>query len=555
MNRRQFLKNALKTGGAVVLASVKPDVLAGSLNPYIAGSSGPVTNDIGTPGAQGFGIGVCPLSPAGFTGVTGYTSKANDAYGNYQYSDGSIMCWIPKFYYRIGHADNPTYGVHGVNSVDIKGVLDFASTSAANDAGYALHRAFVDGDNEQPGFFFDKYMCSKNAKGAGYVASSIQNGLPLSTNSAHNQLTDLTACAGNYYYETINAAHARDGVNGAVNASSIFHVPSRMQYAALALLALAHGQAAASTTNCAWYHATYNYPKGCNNDELKDVNDTAVIWESDGYSNCGKTGSAGYGGGAGNVFAKSTHNGQNCGVADLNGLMWEVSLGVTCIAASKSITGATKANPCQLTITGHGYTTGDIIQIASVGGMTQLNSKLFTITNTGTDTITLDAIDSSAYTDYTLGGTATKGAFYTAKQATRMRDFTSGAASATDHWGAAGVAAMMDAFSPAFVLPAGGTFSQRFGSGSNQVLGDALSGAEWLLAGLGFPQAAAGMDTTGTELFGKDYYYQSIVNQLCLLSCGGWSSSSNAGVWYVYWYNARPYSHYYVGFRAACYLV
>ena len=43
---------------------------------------------------------------------------------------------------------------------------------------------------------------------------------------------------------------------------------------------------------------------------------------SDGYSNCGKTGSA-------NFFARTTNNGQASGVADLNGNMWEVNTGLT----------------------------------------------------------------------------------------------------------------------------------------------------------------------------------------------------------------------------------
>src|SRR5690606_18214276 len=74
----------------------------------------------------------------------------------------------------------------------------------------------------------------------------------------------------------------------------------------------------------AWYDPTgaTNYPKGCNNSALRDIDDTTVLYESDGYSNCGKTGSA-------NQPAKVSHNGQLCGVMDLNGLMWEIDLGLT----------------------------------------------------------------------------------------------------------------------------------------------------------------------------------------------------------------------------------
>ena len=54
-----------------------------------------------------------------------------------------------------------------------------------------------------------------------------------------------------------------------------------------------------------------------------------MSYVSDGYSNCGKTGS-------GTPFAKTTHNGQNCGVADVNGLMWEVNTGFVRDSANTS---------------------------------------------------------------------------------------------------------------------------------------------------------------------------------------------------------------------------
>jgi hypothetical protein len=92
----------------------------------------------------------------------------------------------------------------------------------------------------------------------------------------------------------------------------------------LAMISLAHASAATNTAACAWYDSTgvKNYPKGCNNDALGDVNDSALSFVSDGYLNCAKTGSA-------NFLARTTHNGQACGVADVNGLMWEIAPGLT----------------------------------------------------------------------------------------------------------------------------------------------------------------------------------------------------------------------------------
>ncbi len=277
----------------------------------------PVTqnvNHIGTPGGPGFGVGVCPVGavPAGFVGMSGFTSPLSDNYGNYQFSDGSVMCWIPAFYYKWGTGSNGL----AVNAVAIAPLSAYVNEAAANAAGFALHRAFYDGGAAQPGFFVDKYLCSNN----GGTASSIKNGNPLSSDIAHNPFSGLTGEPPNIYGGAIPACKTR---------GAQFFPTSRFIHAALALLSYAHARASSNTTYCAWYHATNNFPKGCNNNALRDVNDTSVIWQSDGYTNCSKTGSAGYGGGVGNVFAKSTHNGQNCGVADLNGTMWEINLGLT----------------------------------------------------------------------------------------------------------------------------------------------------------------------------------------------------------------------------------
>lgn len=505
-------------------------------------------NDIGIPGRMGFGVGICPPSilPAGMSPLVGYSDPTHPNYGNYQYSDGSVMVWIPKYWYKVGTGSNGL----AVNAPDIKGIYDFADTTAANAASYALHRSFIDGGVEQPGFFVDKYKNSKVAKGSGWVGASVKNGNPISTHADHNPISALSAVSlGNIYASALQAPKGRTGTNGALDATSIFHCASRFQYAALALLALAHGQAAASIANCAWWQSGKAYPKGCNDNALRDTDDTSLLYVTDGYSNCGKTGS-------GTLFAKTTHNGQDCGVADVNGLMWEISIGATCIAASKTITGATQASPCVITIDNHGYTTGDILLITSVGGMTQLNDKLYTITVIDTNTFSLNGVNSTAYGEFTSGGSATKGSFYVAKDATRMRDFTPGNSLATDHWGATGVAAMMDAFSPPLLAASGGSaLGQRFGSGSNQVLSEATSGAGRLLAGLGIPKDTTGFDGTGTDLFGKDYYYQYIRNELCLISCGSWFSGADAGVWDVRWSSYRTNSSTYVGFRAACYLV
>lgn len=495
------------------------------------------TADIGIPGTAGFGLAPCPIIPAGYTPLPGYTDPASDNYGNYTYSDGSVMCWIPAFYYRIGHASNPTFAAHGVDSVDIKPVTAFENQAVANAQGYALHRAFIDGGGVQTGFFFDKYMVSNN----GGIASSIRNGNAISFHADHNPASGLNGAPANIYASAILAAKTR---------GAQFHAGSAFQYAALALLSLAHGQAATAATWCAWYDAAgvTNFPKGCNNNALRDTNDSSVLYVSDGYSNCGKTGS-------GTPFAKTTHNGQASGVADLNGLMWEVAIGITCIAAGKTVTGATQANPVSVTCVAHGYTTGDEIQLTSIGGMTQINDRIFTVTVTGADTLMLNGVDGTAFTAYTSGGTATKGAFHCARESTAMRNFTSGTTLATDHWGATGVAAMMEplGFSPLRTTYAVSAFEGRVGNGAEQVLDPAVTGAGYRRTGLGLPRVAA-QSTSGTNRFGQDRAFQHIRNELALVVAANWADGSGAGVWARSWGGTRGNSNFSVGCRAASYL-
>ena len=277
---------------------------------------------IGTQGGQGFGVGVyAGTLPSGFSTLTGTTDPASSNYGNYQYSDGSVMVFVPKFYYRIGNAASPRYASYGANAIDVVGSETFASESAANAAGYALHRAFIDGGAEKQGFFIDKYLASKNGTTS---CKSIQNGVPISltTSSSYTNSNGMTTSEGSctgIYADAVMLARSR-GIN-------TFNVASTFMYSALALLSLAHGQAATATTYCAWYDSSKvtNFPKGCNSGSLSDANDATVTFTSAGDTGTSakpKTGSA-------SNLAKTTHNGQTCGITDINGAMYQVMLGVT----------------------------------------------------------------------------------------------------------------------------------------------------------------------------------------------------------------------------------
>lgn len=278
----------------------------------LIGAGKNATNNIGIPGQSGFGVGICPSVPTGMAGLPGYTDPLADNYGNYQYSDGSVMCWIPAFFYKWGTGANGL----AINAVDIKPFSAYTTVAEAVAAGYALHRAFYDGGAVQPGVFVDKYLPSYNAG----VASSLKNGIVL-TSAARGSLSnevfsDLTGAPAATYAGAIAAAKTR---------GSSFFCSSRFIFAALAMLSYAHGRASTSSTYCAWYHATNNFPKGANNNALGDAQDGSILYAGDGngtHAGAAKTGSA-------NLFARTTHNGMNSGVCDLNGNFYEITPGLT----------------------------------------------------------------------------------------------------------------------------------------------------------------------------------------------------------------------------------
>jgi len=242
-------------------------------------------------------VGICPGPlPAGVTPVSAGTfSPLDPDYGNYQYSDGSVLVFVPKFYYRIGHASSARYATYGTNAIDVVGTEAYANEAAANAAGYAMHRAFYDGGAEKSGFFIDKYLASKN----GNSCKSVQNGNPISltTNASYNPSNGMTGCNG-ILADAVVLARSRS--------AGVFNVASIFMYDALAKLSLAHAQASSSTTYCAWYDATNNFPKGCNNGSLADTNDATVTFSNatPGVDTKPLTGSA-------SNLAKTTHNGQS----------------------------------------------------------------------------------------------------------------------------------------------------------------------------------------------------------------------------------------------------
>lgn len=283
---------------------------------------------IGVAGKRGFGVGIYGGDLSQVKGhylnpMTGYNDSSSENYGNYQEGGyGSIMVFIPAFCYRIGNPNAPSYARDGVNALEIRDALEMGMPVESDQVywvppdGFILHRAFIDGGYLRRGFFIDKYLCSRHP--TLNVARSVKGANPLSIDRYNG---DITMGIGSTLTGTGRMGDAIDLTN---DRGSVYGCMTAFQWSALAMLSMAHGQAATSDKSCAWYdpnHVT-NYPKGCNNGSLGDVDDSSVKYTANSkMSNAGQTGS-------GTPFAKTTHNGQACGVADLNGVMYQVVTGV-----------------------------------------------------------------------------------------------------------------------------------------------------------------------------------------------------------------------------------
>ena len=268
-----------------------------------------VPTGIGIAGQPGFGVGVAAVIPTGFTPMEGYSDPYHDNYGNYRVeSDGSIMVWIPAFYYKWGTGSN---GVT-LNDVSIKDLADYIDPDAASADGYAIHRAFIDGGEIKSGVFVDKYGNSKNP--TLNVPSSLKYGNVLHTAASPAGASMSTLGLPNAYYSCIDASKLR---------GTGFFCMSVFIWAAIAMLSHAHGIASASTQYCGWWGATHNYPKGNDNSGNSTTDSSSMRFYGttiSGYTTI-LSGSAW-------PVSKSTHNGQACGIAEVCGNVWNVVPGL-----------------------------------------------------------------------------------------------------------------------------------------------------------------------------------------------------------------------------------
>ena len=225
-----------------------------------------VARGILTPGELGFGCGVASDTLATELKLTGMPGFRDPTSVNYgNYWDANKNVFVFIPKFYFKWEKNTVF------------------VSPVEKEGYVIHRAFINAGKEIEGFFIGKYQFGTGATSkAGAVANSQQ---------------------GQWYLAEANKLGDR------------YTIINMFMFNALAVLTKAQRQ---NGRNCAWMDVAPYYPKG-NNNSGRDVNDQSVFWygTQPGYT------------GSGNPFAKTTHNGQNCGVCDINGNTWEFSLGMT----------------------------------------------------------------------------------------------------------------------------------------------------------------------------------------------------------------------------------
>lgn len=470
------------------------------------------TYSIGVPGEIGFGV--APALEAdylaiGATPFEGHDSLYGSNRGKYLHvASGAVLYHIPKHYYR-----------------------DIGNTTTFSDVpldGYVLDRTFINGGVELNGVFTFAYEGSNN----GGKLSSQKNAAPVSTSTGNNPIGNLNGTPPNRYGGIYMAAKSCD--------SAAYPVPfwhRRM----LARLAVAHGKASTSTAVCAFTDVAPFHPKGNNNNALADHADTSVTFTSAGnatYPNCALTGS-------GVPFSKTTHNGQECGIADLNGNMWEAMSGLIYMARTGA-TGTTGTDAVALTA--HGYEVGQAVAFGGTpsSGATYNTAVYEVATVVDADNFTLTTVLERDI--LATDGIYTGKTFYMLKESTDIRaladDSTTAGTGAFD-------LSLYDQIDLSDLFTSNGVW-RKLGNAAEQVFEfstDRNSDA-YKRASLGMPRLA-GSSAGGTTEYGNDGIYTYFRHECVPLSGGRWSSLSYAGVGAGSFHGYRTGSNDYVGVRAS----
>ena len=311
-------------------------------------------NYIGVPGTSTFGVGLAEqknyeavqLAPAANCMVETdfhYGLYTYGSFGSFYNAAGVAMKWIPKFYIAMLQKNQ---GTENLSDSELDALLPyvevtkeqmkeaqrrsphnamvvapshmFTNESDANSHGFYLMRGFIDGGQEQEGFFISNTLTMyKTWTGA-------SAGLMLGTSNRN--------CSGNLFRSNFDN-DVSDGmwpeVPKATSAKGNFistlegepwQCCSIFAWAVISVLSLIQGQYATDTAQCAWYDSTlvHNYPKGINN-YTTDVDDSSVVSDRVDDSQGSVFVTQGY--------EKTTHNGSITGITNVNGWLWQYVIG------------------------------------------------------------------------------------------------------------------------------------------------------------------------------------------------------------------------------------
>lgn len=336
-----------------------------------------ITDNIGSVVDGTFGVGVAPsdvYKSLGLSPLPGTEDPKSFQYGLYEkilpeetvddsaHNDGRVrrQCkayvkYIPKFYYAF--LFNSTTGqlmteetlreyekYSGVSLALLKQAQErspnqaiviapgsaFTNESEANSHGFILHRAFIDGGKEMPGFFIANSLL--------YYSASSNN---LNTDTKYYYY--FGAKELNHYEYDLAESHVQGIVrldgntppvwpdftdNGTLNSAvtlcrkfSGFNLASVFMWSAISMLSFAAGLYCKDATECAWYKDSGNIGPRGNNSTTKDADDSTVTFPTMS-NNIGTPFPSDSG-----QYAKTTHNGTISGITNVNGWLWQPLLG------------------------------------------------------------------------------------------------------------------------------------------------------------------------------------------------------------------------------------
>lgn len=271
-------------------------------------------------GGLGAGVAYLPETAAtvGLTPMNGANDTSHENFGNFVDSDDNVFVCIPLMFYK---ADTDTRNEAFYNKPNIY-------ISYVPKEGYAPFYAFKKSDDTYvPCVFVSKYLMGigrvKGKSKDHQKAISKKNQDAVSSTSSDNycSIKQIPGCQpkNNNFFKAANS----------MNEHTVLH------YAAMRfvyyMVAEAHMQAAVRKFGsissvpsfiCAYLDVVPYFPKGCNNNNLGDRDDRSIRYTQGAFSleNCGMTGSC-------STPAKTSFNGQKCGIVDMGGLVYEVDAG------------------------------------------------------------------------------------------------------------------------------------------------------------------------------------------------------------------------------------